>query len=92
MSILRTVGGFALLYVFGALFIFGVVYQAIAAALQATIQFTIPILGTVAKMSVTFGVMGLGLLIVIRAPHVFKLIGLVLVACGFFWACIAGFF
>ncbi len=87
MNLVKAAGQFALLYVFMAMFMVGMVCHV------ATILFELawPVIDFAAKLGVTFGLMGMGIVIVLLSPHIFKLIGVMLLICGFLWSMMAGF-
>ena len=81
MSVERTIIGGIACYIFSCLFVIACIVRAVS----WLIELMTPMLHWLYKVGMTFGVMFIGIMIFFRAPHVLKLIGLVLFIVGYRW-------
>ena len=81
MSTERTIVLGIACYIFSCLFVIATIVRAVS----WLIDLATPMLGWMYKMGTTFGVMFIGIMILFRAPHVFKLVGIVLFIVGYRW-------
>ena len=85
MSVERTIIGGIACYIFACLFVIATIVRAVS----WLIELVSPMLGWLYRIGTTFGVMFIGLAILERAPHIFKLVGLALLIMGAYWSWIA---